>query len=294
MIASVSSVGRAAFADSAALTSCPVDWRDVSRDLLQLVLKYLPPPAAEDPAFWLDEQELAEADRDMLELDWRSGRRERPRSRRQRRWRERRIALIGHSFGGCGSAMALSALPSLFEGLALVDPVMVPASVDRTAEIRALTISATGRTSRWPSRQDADSALAAHPFFKRWHPAVRTRYVQLGLYQIGDGGTAVGLKCSPTQEASVFSDPPRSDVKAYRRFQEVDPQTHVAIAFADLGRSVPGERTVQLIGAEWPWLASASRFKDAGHLVVQEDPHQVGEWLAHFLADLDALDGSKL
>ena len=94
------------------------------------------------------------------------------------------------------SRRALAALtrPVLFSSLILVDPVIAPPYVDRSANVFALALGAVQRRHTWKNREEAKRLLAANPFFAAWDPEVLDNYVQFALTQVNDGGEGAGVK----------------------------------------------------------------------------------------------------
>lgn len=116
------------------------DWCDNTRDMLHFLLHYVPtdPRAPTLPAH------LQRVPTDVAE---------------SRRWfglGGRDLAVIGHSFGGCTSALAALNVPALFSSLALVDPIvrpLFPGAPLLIWEIHTkMCTDAIRRKTRWESR----------------------------------------------------------------------------------------------------------------------------------------------
>lgn len=117
----------------------------------------------------------------------------------KRRWRGRRIALIGHSVGAAGMIFTASTFPQLFETLILVDPTIFPASTPRWPATITLVNGAIVRRTQWASREEAKALFAKNKvFYGRWDKDILDGYVQYGLVEDGQG---VALKVDRMQEA---------------------------------------------------------------------------------------------
>jgi len=108
----------------------------------------------------------------------------------------RRIIGVGHSLGGGGLAFAASALPSVFAGAILVDPVLPP--LGKT--VRPLTMGALVRREEWASRAAAREGFLGKPFFRAWDERVLAKYVEFGLKDKPKHG-GVALKTKAKHEA---------------------------------------------------------------------------------------------
>lgn len=117
----------------------------------------------------------------------------------RRRWRGRRIALIGHSVGAAGMIFTASTFPQLFESIVLVDPTIFPTSYPRWSATVPLVNGAIIRRTQWASREEAKTLFAKNKgFYGRWDKDILEGYVQYGLTEDEQGVT---LKVDRMQEA---------------------------------------------------------------------------------------------
>jgi pimeloyl-ACP methyl ester carboxylesterase len=91
----------------------------------------------------------------------------------------RPIVGVGHSMGGCQIANLALIHPRLFETLILIDPV-IARFVSFTGNISPAFASAM-RRDRWPSREEAATAMKRNKFYQTWDPRVFDRWIQFGL-----------------------------------------------------------------------------------------------------------------
>ena len=105
----------------------------------------------------LQKQPLPTDMSDLLQLDASShsslhSRAARSQPAHKRRWRGRRVVLIGHSVGAAGMIFTASTFPQLFETLILVDPTIFPADTVRWPATSTLVNGAIIRRTQWKSR----------------------------------------------------------------------------------------------------------------------------------------------
>lgn len=123
---------------------------------------------------------------------------------------------IGHSFGGSITLKAAAKRPDLFNGIVLLDPVMMVGIVTstvtkllkRTGRIGAITPAdkTEGRRRMWSSREEALSYFKGKALFKDFTEKAIDLYVEHGLYEDAgslhltfDVPTEVSIyKCVPT------------------------------------------------------------------------------------------------
>lgn len=118
----------------------------------------------------------------------------------------------GHSFGGILTLLMSEQRPTLFNELALLDPILFLPSM--IVPMRALSWlhlyslnpyakRARRRRSVWPDRDSAFAGLHQRGMFRGWDEDALTAYVDHAMHQ-GESGQWQ-LKCSPQREAEIFS-----------------------------------------------------------------------------------------
>ncbi|EJD39395.1 alpha/beta-hydrolase [Auricularia subglabra TFB-10046 SS5] len=251
------------------------DWTENARDVLSFLIAYLPAsPRASPPAVL---SRLSDADIDL---------------RRSRGFTERKLVALGHSQGGAAVALAACDVPSLFDSIILVDPVIVASTQgDPSYDVRVA--AAAKRRDVWPSREEAMSALVKSPFFQRWHPAVLRAYVEHGLYTAYPSGE-VRLKCTPYQEASSFTEG-RAPVYAWHRLASLP--ARVALFWILAGGNENGVTGGDAGTPHTVWRRPENsrnvRVDGAGHLIVQQKPEALARLVSSFLAEKYAGAGAK-
>lgn len=253
--------------DSALLNSANLDgifdWSDNTRDILNFILNYL--PSAITPTTlptYLPRVPIAESER-----------------RKVGGFSDRTLVPIGHSYGGCTSALAAITCPALFDSLVLIDPVIIrPGSFHPFKMI----MSALTRRESWTSREEAHRLLKQSPFFATWDSDVLKLYVEHGLYPDPDGG--VRLKTSGVQEAICFAQSPTS-YEVWAMMDKLDERI-------ELKWIVPGKAEDRGIGGlemtqARVWLrpnnSSNVAIPTAGHLIPQEAPGELARKITEFL-----------
>ncbi|KZT22255.1 hypothetical protein NEOLEDRAFT_1181002 [Neolentinus lepideus HHB14362 ss-1] len=259
------------------------DWRDNARDVVNFLSNYLPLPSKSQPNY---PPELYPS----VHLQ------PVPESLAQQRLERgfvpegRTLVVVGHSYGGCASALAAINYPAMFTGgLILVDPVILPfGSYYQDVKLQ-MTAGAVGRRTTWKDRQEALSLFSASPFFSVWDPEVLNVYVECGLTDF-EGG--VRLKISGFQEATMFADTSVA-YEVFERLPELDPRV-------ELKWVLPGNAKQDSIGGvemqpyrAWrrPQNASNVIIPGAGHLITQEAPQALAEEMWAFILK-KAADGS--
>ena len=123
---------------------------------------------------------------------------------------------IGHSLGAVTTFIAAAKYPDLFNGLVMIDPVILPRSrLWFIATLKALGLQGNlplARTTRrrkrvFANKQSAFKRLAAGKgIFKSWSKEFIEAYLDCGLLE-KDANTAI-LKCEPELEAQIFESIP--------------------------------------------------------------------------------------
>ena len=117
-----------------------------------------------------------------------------------------RVALAGHSMGGTTSLLAAAEAPSRVSALALLDPVVRPASAAHVEAdaMRAspMVAGAIRRRRSFPSHAAAADAYRGRGAFRTWTEAMLQDYVAAGFHAAADG--TVELACAPEWEVSNY------------------------------------------------------------------------------------------
>ncbi|KAF8632402.1 hypothetical protein AX17_004843 [Amanita inopinata Kibby_2008] len=249
------------------------DWIDNTRDILNFFTFYI--PSSPSPSTTTLPTHLTRvSDAEAAE-------------RQKRGLPARKIIAIGHSYGGCTSALAALTNPDLFSSLILLDPVIVKPlkPEDPKDHTDRLTLGALARRETWKSKDEALSLFKANPFFAAWDPAVLDIYVECGLYPSPDG-EGVRLKMSGLQEAVVFVEV-HTENEVYHQMPGLDEKI-------GLRWVMPGPHAPQFgppgSGVERVWLrpknASNVIIPKADHLIAQEAPKELGWFLLSFVYHL--------
>ena len=95
---------------------------------------------------------------------------------------------IGHSLGGGSLAFAASSIPSLFDSVIFVDPVIKPPTGSYSGP-KTLAEGALRRKDFWPSREVAKEMFLTKKFFQVWDSRVLDLYLEFGLKEVENGVT---------------------------------------------------------------------------------------------------------
>lgn len=259
--ASLASTARPAGRPSVASTS--------DRTFMPKVLKKQPLPADFQDALRLDKSQSSA----MANL--RS-----PLSKRT--WRNRRVALLGHSVGAAGMIYTSSTFPQLFEHAILVDPTVYPHYVNKFDGTAGLTTGATIRRESWKDKEEAYTLFAKNKgFYGKWDRDSLAGFVHFGLIPSRDG-KVVELKVDRRQEAYVYADAENYGSKrAFHRLALIPSSTPVHIVRGDVGLSVIPEDVYPAF-IDIAKHATHARITESGHLVAQEKPKELAEELARY------------
>jgi pimeloyl-ACP methyl ester carboxylesterase len=123
------------------------------------------------------------------------------------------VTLAGHSMGATVSLLAAARRPDLVAGLALLEPVIMPAAMYAMFElpfgpliqrsVLPLARNAGRRRAHFDSREAAVAAFTGRGVFKSFPPEAITDYVADGLAQDAKRG-GFKLACAPAWEAATF------------------------------------------------------------------------------------------
>ncbi|KIL59531.1 hypothetical protein M378DRAFT_169193 [Amanita muscaria Koide BX008] len=257
--------------------SCLYDWIDNGRDILNFFAYYIPssPSSTPLPVHLPRVHESVSRERNDQGLS------------------ERKIVAIGHSFGGCTSALAALTNPDLFFCLILLDPVIVrplgPGEKDDYAG--DYVVGALLRRDTWKSKSEAIGLLKKIPFFSSWDPGSLEVYAECGLTGIIDekGNELVKLKAPSLQEAVVFSSI-QTQMEVYARLPTLDDK--IKLRWVMPGRIDPDD----LVGPpgatqQRVWLrpinSSNVRIPNAGHLIPHEAPRELADEIRDILQETE-------
>jgi pimeloyl-ACP methyl ester carboxylesterase len=121
---------------------------------------------------------------------------------------------VGNSMGGATTLAASARRPDLFGRTVSIDPVLLPAGIDRSKIPPANPMAEGARKRRqvFASRAAVIAAYRERRTFADWQPRALELYAQHGFRDRADG--QVELKCSGEIEAELFSRAPSLDLRA--------------------------------------------------------------------------------
>lgn len=252
------------------------DWSDNTRDIVNFFTNFLPsqPSPARLPLHLTRIPEIESLDR------------------RSHGFLHRRVMVVGHSYGGCTSTLAVQNFPALFDSLVLIDPVIPkPFTSEEVGKVYhdktdVLLTGSLLRRDTWSSREEALATFLKNPFFRAWHPDVLSVYVDAGLYETTDdqGNAVVKLKMPGIYESICFSERVVGH-EVYHNLAAIEERIPIRWI-------VPGTDEADQFGAPgatgqrvWarPRNSSNIRIAGAGHLIAQERPIELAEDLESFI-----------
>jgi pimeloyl-ACP methyl ester carboxylesterase len=124
------------------------------------------------------------------------------------------VTLAGHSMGATISLLTAGVRTDLVNGLALLEPVILPAAGYALMQLPLAPIwsghsmplarGARGRRNKFASREEAITAFTGRGIFKAFPAEVVADYVGDGLAEDGNGG-GFKLACAPAFEAATYA-----------------------------------------------------------------------------------------
>ncbi|KDR86137.1 hypothetical protein GALMADRAFT_235372 [Galerina marginata CBS 339.88] len=204
-----------------------------------------------------------------------------------------RIVPLGHSAGAAAVLLTTKHLPHPYPypALILIEPTLITRELfnayreDRMAEMDFAVSATSARRHTWGSKELAYAYFRKRVPWEFWDERVVRLLVEYGLEDSSEGSGAVTLKCDRRHEAASYPD--------------VEPHYEGALQLGRVCHALPihlvwGTRN-DLVHefiqdslsdpSQGRIVASVSRIKDAGHMVVQEQPDLLAS------AIIDILDG---
>jgi pimeloyl-ACP methyl ester carboxylesterase len=195
----------------------------------------------------------------------------------------KKIIAVGHSLGGVATLYAAIRQPELFSHVILIDPTMLPSAFLRKVtwmkwfgmEARTeLVQGALRRRRHWDSREQAYQSFKEKPLFKKWPDEILRAYVE-GMTAPSEKG-GVKLTYSPEWEAQIYRTIP-TDV--WKKANQLGQPTLVIRGENSNTFTAESEKAFRNANS----LASFAMVKNAGHLVPQEQPDEIGHIILGFL-----------
>ncbi|MEP7289488.1 MAG: alpha/beta hydrolase [Chloroflexota bacterium] len=191
---------------------------------------------------------------------------------------------IGHSVGGIATLYAAIKRPERFSRLILIDPTMVsplgliPFWIAKLLgrEPRSELAERTLRRRRtWQSTQAAYDYFRSKPLFTRWPDDMIHAYAESITTPSTDG--SVQLRWSPEWEAQIYRTVPTDVWRLPRQIKQPTMVIHGELSDMFSRGSAITFRALK------PDVVTFS-VPNAGHLVPQEQPEQIGRLLGNFLS----------
>jgi pimeloyl-ACP methyl ester carboxylesterase len=183
------------------------------------------------------------------------------------------VTLAGHSMGATVSLLVAGRRNDLVSGLALLDPVILPAAGYAMFELplspllqrysMPLARGAANRRARFESREAAIAAFTGRGVFKSFPPEMIADYVADGLIEDGKGGFK--LACRPVYEAATYCAQRHDPWSALRRV--TDP---LVLLRAERNSTI-AEASMHRVAAIKP-DARVATVEGAGHMLPMERP----------------------
>lgn len=183
------------------------------------------------------------------------------------------VTLAGHSMGATISLLTAGARTDLVNGLALLEPVILPAAAYASFQLplgpqlqrlaMPLSRSAAARRNEFASREEALAGFTGRGIFKTFPAEVIADYIGDGLVEDGKGGFK--LACAPAFEAATYTAQRHDPWGALRKV--TDP---LVLLRAEKGSTISeaAMHRVAAIKAD----ARVATVEGAGHMLPMERP----------------------
>ena len=189
----------------------------------------------------------------------------------------RPITLAGHSMGATVSTLVAGKRPDLINGLALIDPVILPGAAQAFFRLPGAPLyqrlrfpiarGAARRRANFPDKAAALAALTGRGIFKTFPQEMIADYVGDGFIDDPKHG-GVTLACRPIYEAATFSAHRHDPIGALKRFRGP-----LVMLRAEHGSTMQPS-AVQTIATTKP-DARIATVEGAGHMIPMERPDRV-------------------
>jgi len=203
--------------------------------------------------------------------------------------KDHRILLLGHSAGAAAVLISTKEFPIAnmpFVGVVLIEATMASKDVfysryeERKASIDFAVNTTSARKDTWRSRSEALAYFMKRLPWKTWDPRIVQLLVDYGLEETGDGAK---LKCDRRQEAVSYGDtePHFEGATLITRLCHSLP---IHLIFGARDDLVPDFIKDSLSDTpQGRFVASISRVKHAGHMVLQEQPDRLADSICEIL-----------
>jgi pimeloyl-ACP methyl ester carboxylesterase len=183
------------------------------------------------------------------------------------------VTLAGHSMGATVSLLTAGKRTDLVAGLALLEPVILPAAGYAAAQIplapfvqrmtMPLATGAARRRARFESREVAVRAFTGRGVFKAFPDEMLADYIADGLIEDGQGGFK--LACAPKYEAATYCAQRHDPWEALRKV------TDPLVLLRGEKNSTISEAAMHRLAAIKP-DARVATVEGAGHMLPMERP----------------------
>lgn len=190
---------------------------------------------------------------------------------------------IGHSLGGVLTLYAAIERPDLFSKVALIDPTMLPPRTlwkvkllkSLGLEFRSeLVQGALRRRRQWESTEAAYQYFKNKPLFKKWPSEIVKAYAESMTGPGLEGG--VELIYPPEWEAQIYRTIPTN---VWKFVPKLEQPTLLIRGEGSNTFTVDSEKAFRKVNPR----VSVKVVREAGHLVPQEKPEEIGGLVSNFL-----------
>ncbi|KAK2459546.1 hypothetical protein APHAL10511_008425 [Amanita phalloides] len=200
-----------------------------------------------------------------------------------------RILPLGHSAGAAAVLISMKEFPIAdipYVGIVLIEPTMAPRDVfyaryeERKAALDFAVSTTSVRRDTWRSKGDAFAYFTRRVPWKNWDSRIVKLLVDYGLEETEEG---VKLKCDRRQEAVSYGDA-EPHFEGSNLITRLCHSLPIHLIFGARDDLVPDFIKDSLSDtSQGRFVASVSRVKHAGHMVVQEQPERLADSICDIL-----------
>ncbi|PFH46851.1 hypothetical protein AMATHDRAFT_153639 [Amanita thiersii Skay4041] len=205
-----------------------------------------------------------------------------------------RIVALGHSAGAAAVLLSIKDFPLSeppYLSVILIEPSIAPRDVynsryeERRAVLEYAVSSTSMRRDTWASRKDAFAYFKSRAPWKLWDERVVRLLVEHGLQEVSGG---VKLKCDRRQEAVSYADT-EPHFEGANTISRLCHSVHIHLIFGAVNDFVPDFIQYSLSDtSKGRYVASVSKIKRAGHMIVQEQPDKLADSISEILDNIGA------
>ncbi|KAF8257766.1 Alpha/beta hydrolase fold-1 [Lactarius quietus] len=204
-------------------------------------------------------------------------------------FKSRNLVGVGHSMGASAIVLTRTIHPFVTWSTAIFVEPMIVHRKNFTGQNKFLLKGALQRRDTWSSREEAQKVFRERSL-KSWDPRVVDIYIKYGLRELPtltypDKTQGVTLTCTKVQEFATYCENV-GRVKAQRFLATFCKDVPTHVVFGEIADINPPENREFLTQVSGDGFRTTSFVKNAGHLVVYQNPAGVADAILNVLQGL--------